>query len=188
MAVRRVIPERCPRCGQVQATLRPDGSVAVDHNCPQGPPGPPSYPVTYRACEVDFVPATGEPPIERVRAELKEAGIDTGPAVKRVKAALAARGTAENGLSNELADKVEEFRRLGTVSPGAAEWLAEFAGRLRNPSDAEVLSLLRGVAVHREGREAFVAPGVFANCNVCGCPLPADDRMGMCERCARESL
>ncbi len=33
-------------------------------------------------------------------------------------------------------------------------------------------------------------PPVFTNCNVCGIKLrtPEDDGMGMCDRCARESL
>jgi hypothetical protein len=30
--------------------------------------------------------------------------------------------------------------------------------------------------------------GVFTHCNVCGCSLPEDDQMGMCDRCAREPL
>ncbi len=44
-----------------------------------------------------------------------------------------------------------------------------------------------------EDRERFVprwqgprSTCVFTHCNVCACPLPEDDDMGMCERCAEE--
>lgn len=57
MAVKKVVPEKCPRCGQTQARQNPDGSVSVWHNCPNRPPGPPSYPVRFRPGEVQFQPA-----------------------------------------------------------------------------------------------------------------------------------
>jgi hypothetical protein len=57
MAVKRIVPELCPECGQKQATLRPNGSVAVSHNCPKAPPGPPMCPVIYMPGHVIFEPA-----------------------------------------------------------------------------------------------------------------------------------
>lgn len=69
MPVKRHIREVCPRCGQTQAKLLPDGSVKVSHECPDGPPGPPSSPRLFRPDDVVFIPRSGNdvsgPPSER---------------------------------------------------------------------------------------------------------------------------
>jgi hypothetical protein len=54
MAPKRIIPEVCPRCGAVQASLESDGSVTLNHACPKAPPGPPKPPKRFRPGEVDF--------------------------------------------------------------------------------------------------------------------------------------
>lgn len=56
MAIKRIIPERCPACNEIQARRQPNGRIAVGHNCPHATPGPPNPPREFREDEIIFVP------------------------------------------------------------------------------------------------------------------------------------
>jgi len=56
MSIKRTVKELCPRCGEVQARVLPDGRVSVGHSCKQPVPGPQAPPYTFRAGEVIFEP------------------------------------------------------------------------------------------------------------------------------------
>lgn len=57
MAVKKVCHELCPRCGQVQYELLPDGRIAtVHHKCSDPVPGPQSPPRALSPQDAVFVP------------------------------------------------------------------------------------------------------------------------------------
>ena len=56
MAIKKIIHERCSRCGKAAACVLPCGRIYVYHPCDKPVPGPPDFPTVFQADAVQFVP------------------------------------------------------------------------------------------------------------------------------------